>query len=332
MRSNVGWLARRCEAASYTQRLWRVQGAGPVEHTGEKLRNVDAWWTFGLLGLAIASVWWPSHRTAGVGAKFPWFQPWKAVLLLVGAAGLLSGVISPPAVLVVAALWAACAWTFKRDGNLAHPWGLVPVVLLVLALALHAFPWFHNLRLIDGEKLSANAAPFTLYANADKAVAGLLLLAYGCRRLHVSMEARPRIWLVLRITLTTVAAVLALGWVGGYVRPDIKWPVQSLVFLSANLLFTCVAEEAFFRGLIQERLVEAGPPSRSWMAVSVIVSAVLFGLAHIGGGWPLMALATVAGLGYAYAYAQVRCIEAPVFVHFGVNAAHWLLFTYPRLA
>jgi membrane protease YdiL (CAAX protease family) len=42
--------------------------------------------------------------------------------------------------------------------------------------------------------------------------------------------------------------------------------------------------------------------------------------------------ATVAGLGYGWAFLRTGRIEAAIAVHFAVNAVHFLLFAYPRLA
>ena len=39
-----------------------------------------------------------------------------------------------------------------------------------------------------------------------------------------------------------------------------------------------------------------------------------------------------AGLGYALAYQSTQRIEAPVLVHFALNAVHFIAFTYPYLA
>lgn len=58
---------------------------------------------------------------------------------------------------------------------------------------------------------------------------------------------------------------------------------------------------------------------------------MLFGAAHLGGGVPMAALAGIAGLGYATVYAATQRIEASILVHFGLNATHFLLFTYPAM-
>lgn len=44
-----------------------------------------------------------------------------------------------------------------------------------------------------------------------------------------------------------------------------------------------------------------------------------------------MAFATLAGIGYGLAYWRSGRIEAAILTHFAVNAAHFVLFTYPAL-
>lgn len=134
------------------------------------------------------------------------------------------------------------------------------------------------------------------------------------------------------ILLLTVGVVLGVGCLTHTVHWDPKWPAQAPAFLAVNLLFTCVAEEGFFRGLLQERLTQACGTSSLAHWLPALVSAMLFGAVHLGGGWPFALLATLAGFGYTAAYARTRHIEAAILTHFAVNAAHFLLFTYPALA
>ena len=134
--------------------------------------------------------------------------------------------------------------------------------------------------------------------------------------------------------VATAAVSIGIALAAGYVRFEPKWPGAAPAFLVANLLFTCVAEEAFFRGLVQERLMRLAESRRqpAWNAIAIAVSTLLFGLAHAAGGATWMLVATVAGLGYSLVYARTRTIEGAILVHFLVNAAHFLGFTYPRLA
>jgi membrane protease YdiL (CAAX protease family) len=98
-----------------------------------------------------------------------------------------------------------------------------------------------------------------------------------------------------------------------------------------NLFFTCVAEEALFRGFLQNQLTQLLSQWTYGSTISLILTSILFGLVHFPGGWSYVFLATVAGLFYGYAYFKAQKIEASIWVHFLVNAIHFLAFTYPAL-
>jgi membrane protease YdiL (CAAX protease family) len=133
----------------------------------------------------------------------------------------------------------------------------------------------------------------------------------------------------LPVLVLTVAATLGFALAAGVVGIDVKLPQQTLSFIVVNLLFTVIAEEAFFRGLVQARLAGALQRFRwgPWLAVTV--SALLFGAAHLGGGVRYGILAGIAGIGYAWAYHRTQRIEAAILVHIALNAVHFIGFTYP---
>jgi membrane protease YdiL (CAAX protease family) len=134
--------------------------------------------------------------------------------------------------------------------------------------------------------------------------------------------------------VATAALSIGVAMAAGYVRFEPKWDATAPAFLVANLLFTCVAEEVLTRGVIQEGLIRLAGRRRhpAWRWLAIAVSTIVFGLAHAGGGAIWMLVATIAGLGYALVYARTRTIEGAILVHFAVNAAHFIGFTYPRLA
>ncbi len=80
---------------------------------------------------------------------------------------------------------------------------------------------------------------------------------------------------------------------------------------------------------MQARLASALAPVKFGSAIDVIVSALLFGLAHFGGGLAYVGLATLAGLGYGIAYARTQRIESAILTHFLLNAVHFVGFTFP---
>ena len=281
--------------------------------------------TFVLLALAICAVWLSRFRLAGS----VFVPPWALLFLCATLSGLLSGVLSWPALVVLAVLFAAGELSRHVVGQPARIALVLIAGLVSLGLALHLFPGFHNPVVLNEVRTGPSAVPFTQYANFDKAAAGLALLAYFSRRLRSASELRE-VWAPTAVAaILTAAVLLGVGLAIGHLAFDPTLPSFALTFLAINLLFTCVAEEAFFRGLIQERL--ASVLARRWQWLAVAVSSALFGLAHIAGGIVYAFLATILGLGCATAYSKTRRVEAPILVHFFFNATHFLLFTYPFL-
>ncbi|WP_332252585.1 CPBP family intramembrane glutamic endopeptidase [Rickettsia helvetica] len=56
----------------------------------------------------------------------------------------------------------------------------------------------------------------------------------------------------------------------------------------------------------------------------------MFGIAHFQGG-AYIALSTICGFFYGYAYYKTDKILCSMIVHCGLNLCHLLLFTYPAL-
>jgi membrane protease YdiL (CAAX protease family) len=284
--------------------------------------------TFGLLALSICAVWFPSIPTGARGRLPAWIPIWIAAI----AVGLFAGYLTFAAPISLGLL-AGLAWLAQRGENSRLQRGIFgwATALLGLALALHRVPGFYNPILIDHLRLSADAAPFTLYANFDKASVGLILVALLCKRTKTLAEWVADMRKAIPIALITMVVVLVTAMAIGFVRPEFKVSSFTPIFLLTNLLFTCVAEEAFFRGLLQDRLAAVLKRSRSGEWIAIVVSALLFGLTHIGGGMVYVILASLGGLGSAYAYYRTQRIEAAIVTHFVLNAVHFIGFTYPNL-
>jgi membrane protease YdiL (CAAX protease family) len=213
--------------------------------------------------------------------------------------------------------------------------GWVLLVLLALATALHWLPGMQNPLLVDAQQLTPDAIPYTLYANFDKGWAGycLLLALWPTQQQGDLWQCYRRgFWPIL--PLTVIAALgLALGF--GLVLPAPKWPEFWLSFVACNLLLTCVAEEALFRGLLQrplrDSLIGRGVREATAVWVAITLVSLVFGLAHLAGGWAYACVAAVASLGYGWAYQRSGRIEVAVLTHFAVNLVHFSLLTYPML-
>lgn len=283
---------------------------------------------FVLLAFAILLVWAPAWRVGDV--RLP---PWTLAFAAAGVAGV---VATPPvleapalaALMVLAALAWGCTAAPRRRGAL-----VTLTAVLALAVSVHRWPGFHAPVLFTDIRLTPDAARFVLALNFDKGAAGLLLLAACCARVRSWREFASQCPAIAVTAVATAAVSIGIAVAAGYVRFEPKWTAAGPAFLLANLFFTCVAEEAFSRGVIQEGLMRLADrregPARQWLAIGV--STLLFGLAHAGGGAVWMLVATIAGFGYAVIYARTRTIEGAILVHFVVNAAHFIGFTYPRL-
>lgn len=282
--------------------------------------------TYILLAAAICAVW---AKPLNFGRTS--IQPWLAFFVAALAFGMAAGVLRAPALVALAALAGAAYLTARAPQRYVRVVCGVVTAVLALALAVHKLPGFNNAIVIDAVTVSPGAPPFTQYANFDKGAVGLILLALLCSRARSWNEFGGVLKQILPVLLATLVAVLGLAVAMGAVRPDLKLSQLTMQFIAVNLFFTVVAEEAFFRGFLQHRLAAAlaRRPAGQWIAVAC--SALLFGAVHLPGGAAYALLATVAGVGYAYAYHLTRRIEAPILLHIALNAVHFAAFSYPAL-
>ena len=212
----------------------------------------------------------------------------------------------------------------------ALAWGIV--VVLAVALGTHEVPWIHNVLILDAVSVSESSASYTLHWNYDKGFAGVLLYAV-CVQPQETPQWKRAILTTGVIAIVTVVLVGVAATAAGYTAWDPKWPAMLAVWVPANLLLTCVAEESFFRGLLQRHL---GGLLGGWVPapalVALVLAAMAFGAAHAAGGIAYVLLATLAGIGFGTAYWLTGRVEAGILVHFLLNLSHLVLFTYPFVA
>ncbi|WP_164557809.1 CPBP family intramembrane metalloprotease [Massilia atriviolacea] len=282
--------------------------------------------TYGLLALSVCALWLaPLKLRSGTEVA-----PWLCLLVLACASGVATGLLSLQALAAVAALGALAYAARRSKSGALHVLLMVAMGCMMLAMALHRFPGFVNPPLVTDMVISAAAKPVTHRLNFDTAAAGVILFALFCVPARTREQWRE-VGRQYRIILGTPLVVLAVGMLVGYVDVDVKLFAYTPVFIALNLLFTCVTEEAFFRGFIQEQLARA---MRRWEAgplLAMAIAALLFGLAHARGGWLFVGLASLAGLGYGYAYLRSQRIETAILTHLALNSMHFIAFTYPRL-
>ena len=274
---------------------------------------------YAFLLVSIASLWLTSNRLI-----------WAAALLVALAFGLLSGRVGAVALIPIAAL-AACFHVAQQEryGTVLRAGAGLVGAILSLALALHVVPGFDNWKILDDFALSERSRPFSLYLNFDKPLVGLFILALGAPLLRRWSDWKAMLATAAPIALAGIACVYGLGYLFGYAAVDPTADPVFVVWALRNLFFTCVAEEAFFRGFLQRYLELGLARFRSGRFASLAVVSLLFGLAHFAGGAGYVALSTLAGLVYGYVYQKTGRIEAAILTHFLLNAGHFLFFTYP---
>ena len=283
--------------------------------------------TFGLLLAAVLGLW--VNRAV-----------WVTALAAAVLSGILTGALHWLAAVWIAVLAGlALAYVRVRD-NPALPNKALWQTLAGLAFAIYAvamslalLPGFHRVVLVEPQVISPGAAPYGISVGFPKVATGIIILGLVNPLLVRSWRELGR---VLASAFPIYIATAVIGMVVvvamGYSSFAPKWTTLFLWFLPVNLFFTCMSEEAFFRGFVQHELSRVGSRRALASGIALAVAAILFGLVHFGGGVQYILAATVAGLGYGWAFLRTQRIEAAMAVHFGLNATHFLFFVYPRLA
>ena len=237
----------------------------------------------------------------------------------------------------LAALWIALlgvlAYLHASRTGLTRLATAIAFFLFAVALGLLLLPGFPRTVVGEAVVLSPGAMPYTLGLGFAKVVTGIFILAFlHPERVRSWRELGQVLARVAPVFVATAATVMVLTLALGYVKFDPKWTPLFFTWALVNLFFTCLSEEAFFRGFVLRELAAIGSNRRVAAIVALAISSLLFGLVHLGGGWKYALAATLAGVGYGNAYLRTRRLEGSMVVHFGLNATHFLLFTYPALA
>lgn len=271
---------------------------------------------------------------SALAALFALRSLWLVLLAAGVIAAAVAGLIDPIGLLALG-IAALCCVTFEqatarrvRPGIQLLSGGAV--VLCGLTLALHVLPGFHNPILIDEAVLKPGAGPFSLSLNFDKTIAGVMVLGWCWSRPTQGVPIAEAIGRTAVTIVVVTAVLMGLALVSGYVQWAPMIPPTFALFAGVNLT-VCLSEEAFFRGFLQTQFARMDRSGRV-PVVAILLSGVLFGLAHLAGGWLYVGLASLAGVGYALVYHFTRRLECSVLTHWSVNLLHFSLFTYPALA
>ncbi|MEN9917096.1 MAG: hypothetical protein RLY40_1028 [Pseudomonadota bacterium] len=279
--------------------------------------------SYGILYLTVISLWFKKNSN---------FKTPGILLVLAVILGLLSQILKPIALVPIALLPLVIYSTqIKTASKIIKLFSYVLVILLSLGLLGHNFPGFYNLKILNQVYISKDAIPFSMYLNFDKALVGIFILGMS-HQLIFNKEAwenclkqtiPPLILLILLVMLLAIAL--------GFVHFDPKMSHYLLIWSITNLLFVCVAEEAFFRGFLQKNLSLLLRKMAFGNYLSILGVSLVFGLLHYAGGLNYILFATVSGVGYGWIYDRTKSIESAIIAHFGLNLIHFIFFTYPML-
>lgn len=218
------------------------------------------------------------------------------------------------------------AWMVEQAVPTAVRWARYGLWFLAsAALVIHAMPGYEGLVVADYVLLKAGSTYTDLYFNHDKVLVAWSLLNFiPLFRLSLTPKPLTPFWPIPLALTLGIAATLTLAVTLGLINWQPGWTPWFWVFAAGNLLNTCIAEELLFRGLLQRQLQKRLAP-----LLALAVAAVLFGLAHLAGGWAYVGVATLAGVVYGLAYYFTGRVAWAVLAHWLLNLSHLVLFTYP---
>ncbi|MBT9384551.1 CPBP family intramembrane metalloprotease [Pseudooceanicola sp. CBS1P-1] len=250
----------------------------------------------------------------------------RAALILLGLSAVLALASGVQGALTsgIFALCLLAAAQIPRLPEAVRPVAHAGLILTCLALGLGLVPGSGRLTLLSDIRTGPESLPFSYGVGLAKPFTFFLLLWAWPGLLEAPGPVLRR---GLGAALLGLAGVFALALAGHVIAWEPTLPGWLPLFLLGNLLLTCLPEEAFFRGYLQQGLMR-----RLGLWPGLGLSGLLFGAAHLGGGLWLAGLAVLAGLAYGLAYRFGGGLRAAVACHFGFNLVHLLLFTYPAAA
>ncbi|MFY9589776.1 CPBP family intramembrane glutamic endopeptidase [Rickettsia endosymbiont of Halotydeus destructor] len=217
-------------------------------------------------------------------------------------------------------------FNFQNLNKIAKILLFLIISICVAAFALHKVPGFFNILAIHQIQLSELSPPFSMYLNFDKVMAALII--YCVSDLYILEKNSKSAYIKYTITslLLCIIVILTPSFISGYILFDPKLPDILPIWTINNFFFVCMSEEIIFRGFMQRTLQDI---LKKQQILAIIITSLVFGFAHFQGGLIYMALSSICGFFYGYAYYKTGKILCSMVVHFGLNLFHLLLFTYP---
>lgn len=250
---------------------------------------------------------------------------WQLGLLVSLVLALISKCVTAFGAVSVVCFFGLVAYYANTKNNKIRAVLLLVTLLYSLAMGLHLIPGFNSTPLLTTIFLGNSSIPVSLNLSYDKSAVGLILL--GC--LGQQSNANPP-RSAYREACIGILLLASIG-VGLGLKYDPKFNSAILLFLACNLFFTCIAEETFFRLLVQNTLIRVSHRMKFNNLFTITVTSLFFIAVHAGPKAPISGLILIGfgGLFYSYLYQRYRSINLAILVHFLANAVHILLLTYP---
>jgi len=265
----------------------------------------------------IAAIWVPSIRIK------------MAIFFVMAITGMLSGWVEPVFIASSGLMLVVALWARHAIGKVSTTLAYTSVVIVALALGVHLFPGYGAISLLPNTQITDLTGWEQLRFMVDKPMVGVVLLSvfYQDRLIKTVTQLKKALSNSMPFTLVGIVMVYGLGLAIGYVQFDWSPSVVIFLWLARNLFFTVVAEEALFRGVIMDGLAKWWTFKHSaWAAL--MVSSILFGIAHIAGGMEYVFLASISGAIYGYAMMRSGRIEMAILAHLLLNTGHILILSY----
>ncbi len=280
--------------------------------------DINVIFTYGLLLLGVISIWSPFR----VFNRIPLWLFFTFLSFILAIVFERASIVS----LIYTTLLGFVTYYYYQKKKLIF---FFLILLLSIPLILHlSFVGFNNYRYLHAIMLSSDASPYSLYFNLDKTSVGIFIIAFSFQYKRITILPILKQLAIHLIAMILIFFVLAT--VLGYSKFAPKLPEFTPIWILANLFFTCLAEEAIFRRLIQQKIQDSLTSKYAPM-IGILIASILFGLAHFNGGIMYIILATLAGIFYGSIYYRTKRIESSMLLHFSFNLVHLLLFTYPSL-
>ncbi|WP_295802723.1 CPBP family intramembrane glutamic endopeptidase [uncultured Microbulbifer sp.] len=253
------------------------------------------------------------HAAQPFEGKHLWLPP--ALLCLLAIPFGWVGVFAPAIWLALAAIENARGWKKAAAFFIA--------AALMLTVNSGLVPGNEHITLLPPYSDAAGNLIYVSFRPAKAAIA-ITLVAF--------MLVRPQP--LKRADLPVMAIAIAVPISAGLflLGPSPKLDATIAVAALVNLLVVCIAEEGFFRWVLQRGLTQGLQKlGRQWKWLATLLVALLFTTLHTG--WAaspvLLGLVGVAGLGYALVWQLRESFWACVLTHWGVNLLHMTLLQYP---